>query len=133
MRVMLDTNVLVSAFVFSSQHLLQMVDTIAEKHTIVLPTYVVDELKRVTKDKFPGKYDLLEMFLRELPYELVYTPEEIDKSKFPDIRDEKDLPVLATAIIEDVDVLITGDEDFGPLDLSHPQILTPRGFIDEYS
>ena len=132
MRVMVDTNVLVSAFVLSSSHLTQMIDSIAERHDIVLSTYVVDELKRVTKEKFPNKYGLLESFLTKLPYELVYTPEEIDKSKYPDIRDIKDLPVLVSAILEDVDVLLSGDADFAPLDMKHPEILTPRGFVEKY-
>jgi predicted nucleic acid-binding protein len=109
-----------------------MIESIAEHHTIVLPTYVLDELKRVTKQKFPGKYDLLEPFLRELPFELVYTPEKIDKSKYPDIRDIKDLPVLVSAIIEDVDILISCDADFAPLETEHPEILTPKGFVDKY-
>ena len=96
---MIDTNVIISAFVLSSPHLTKMVEEIAERHTIVLSTYIVDELKRVTRHKFPDKYGLLESFLRDLPYELVYSPEVIDKSKYPDIRDLKDLPVLVSAII----------------------------------
>ncbi|MDR1536959.1 MAG: PIN domain nuclease [Clostridiales bacterium] len=110
-----------------------MIDSITEHHTIVLSTYVVDELKRVTKRKFPAKYDLLELFLRELPFELVYTPEKIDKSRYPDIRDAKDLPILVSAIIEDVDVLISGDADFSPIDMEHPEILTPKRFVEKYS
>jgi putative PIN family toxin of toxin-antitoxin system len=132
MRIMLDTNILISAFILSSQSLLHMVGNIAERHTIVLPTYVIDELKRVIKWKFPDKYSLLESFFRELPFELVYTPEKIDKSKYPDIRDEKDLPILVSAIIEDVDVLISGDTDFAPLDMERPEILTPKYFVEKY-
>ena len=132
MRIMIDTNVLISAFVLSSSYLLRMIDNITERHTIVLPTYVLDELKRVTLRKFPEKYDLLESFLRELPFELVYTPERIDKTKFPDIRDEKDLPILVSAIIEDVDILISGDEDFAPIEMEHPEILTPKKFVEKY-
>jgi len=109
-----------------------MIDSITEYHTIVLPTYVVDELKRVTKEKFSDRYYLLEIFFRELPFELVYTPEKIDKTKYPDIRDEKDLPILASAIIEDVDILISNDEDFAPLDMEHPEILTPKAFVEKY-
>ena len=100
MRIVIDTNVLISAFVLSSKTLAQMVDDITEHYTIVIPTYVIDELKRVTKEKFPGKSNYLESFLLELPYELVYTPDDIDISKYPGIHDEKDLPVLITAIIE---------------------------------
>jgi putative PIN family toxin of toxin-antitoxin system len=132
MRVMIDTNVLISAFVLSSSYLSRMVESIIECHTIVLPTYVVDELKRVTKRKFPAKSGLLESFLCGLPFELVYTPEKIDKSKYPDIRDAKDLPVLVSAIVEDVDVLISGDADFAPLEMERPEILTPKDFVEKY-
>jgi len=48
MRIMIDTNILVSAFVLNSRYLNRMIDNITEYHTIVLPTYVIDELKRVT-------------------------------------------------------------------------------------
>ncbi|MCL2351350.1 MAG: PIN domain-containing protein [Firmicutes bacterium] len=132
MRIMIDTNVLIPAFTLSSRYLLRMGENITEQHTIVLSIYVVDELKRVTKRKFPEKYDLLESFLRELPYELVYSPERIDKSKFPDICDAKDLPVLVSAIIEDVDVLISGDVDFAPIKIEYPEILTPKNFVAKY-
>ena len=132
MRIMIDTNILVSAFVLNSRYLNKMIDNITEYHTIVLPTYVIDELKRVTKEKFPTRYSLLEPFFRELPFELVYTPEKIDKTKYPGIRDEKDLPILVSAIIEDVDILISNDDDFAPLDLEHPEILTPKDFVEKY-
>ena len=132
MRIMIDTNVLISAFILSSPYLMQMVENITERHTMVLPTYVIDELKRVTMRKFPKKYNLLESFIRELPFELVYTPEKIDKAKYPEIRDLKDLPILVSAIIEDVDVLISGDGDFAPIEIEHPEIMTPRGYVEKY-
>jgi len=132
MRIMLDTNILISAAVLQSQHILKLVDALSEHHTIVLATYVIDELKTVTKRKFPTKYNLIETFLRELPFELVYTPETIEREKYPDIRDLKDLPILVTAIHEDVDVLLSGDGHFAPVDMTHPEILTPREFVTQY-
>ena len=132
MRVMIDTNVFISAAVFSSSHMLQLIDEISENHTIVLSTYIVDELKRVTREKFPDRVDTVERFLHELPFELAYTPEKIDTSKYPEIRDIKDLPVLVSALKEDVDVLLSGDIDFSPLDMERPEILTPRAFIELY-
>ena len=74
----------------------------------------------------------IESFLRELPFELVYTPDKIDKAKYPDIRDAKDLPVLVSAITEDVDVLISGDADFAPLEMIHHEIVTPKTFVEKY-
>ena len=98
-----------------------------------MSTYVIQELKRVTKEKFPNKSELIEQFLRELPFELAYTPEKIDAAKFPGIRDEKDLPILVSSIQADVDILLSGDGDFAPLNLKRPEILMPREFIEKYS
>jgi len=129
---MIDTNVLVMSAVFSSAYINRMLDLITEQHTIVLCTYVIDELKRVTTEKFPDKLALIDEFLTRLPYELVYTPDVIDASKYPDIRDIKDLPVLVSAINDDVDILLTADKDFAPLDMERPEILTPQAFVRIY-
>ena len=51
---------------------------------------------------------ILEQFFYELPFELVYTPKELNAEEFPSVRDTKDFPILATAIMENVDVLVTG-------------------------
>ena len=37
----------------------------------------------------------------------------------------KDYPVLYTAILEDVDILVTGDSDFEDVGVDKPEILTP--------
>ena len=132
MRIMIDTNVLISAFVLSSPHMLKLIEAVSENHIIVLSTYVLDELKRVARAKFTERYALLEIFLRELPFELVYTPEKINPSDYPDIRDIKDLPILVSAINEDVDFLISGDADFAPLNMKRPEVLTPRAFVAKY-
>lgn len=57
--------------------------------------------------KFDEKSEALELFLQALPYEFVYTPELRDQDLFS-IRDPADYPVLYSAIIEEVDVLISG-------------------------
>jgi putative PIN family toxin of toxin-antitoxin system len=132
MRVALDTNILFSAFVLSSHYLLQLIDALTERHTIVLSTYVIDELKRITKHKFPAQYDCLETFLYELPFELVYTPEKIDEAKYPHIRDPHDLPILASAILADADILLTGDNDFAVVEIKRPKVMRAREFLEKY-
>ena len=64
-----------------------------------------------------------------MSFEYVYTPEEIEDGLF-DIRDIKDYPVLYTAIIEDVDILVTGDKDFTSIDIEKPNIMTPAELIE---
>lgn len=129
MRVMLDTNVLISAFVFQSRHLTGMIDILTEGHTIVLSSYVINELKMVVAEKFSHKSTSLNMFLTNLPFEFVHTPDHIDEGQYPPLRDQADVPVLATAILADVDILLTGDKDFENLPLERPAILTPARFM----
>ena len=105
---MLDTNVLISLLLFPNQRMNAMMEHIFKEHELVLSSFVVDELKDVVRRKFPAKVKVVDKLLLKMSYELVYTPEEIDETLF-DINDPNDYAVLYTAIIKDVDVLITGD------------------------
>lgn len=67
-----------------------------------------------------------------MPFELVYTPKELDLNEFPEMRDAKDSPILATAIMEEIDVFLTGDKDFLVLDVEQPEILTMADFLEKY-
>ena len=131
MRVMIDTNVLISALLFPGERINMLLYKIIKEHRLVLSSYVVEELLRVTRHKFEGKVEVVDVLLSQIPYELVYTPQQPKPGLFK-IRDEKDYPVLYSAITEDVDVFITGDRDFEELDLEKPEILTPAAFLDKY-
>jgi len=100
MRVMFDTNILISAGIFAGKYTTDLTLRIADEHTIVLSTRIIDELQEVTALKFPDKKSALERFLKRLSYEIAYTPAEIDEDIYPKIRDKKDYPILASAIIE---------------------------------
>lgn len=85
----------------------------------------------VIRRKFPKKESATEKFLMFMSYEYVYTPQTIDGKLF-NFRDAKDYPVLYTAIVEDIDVLVTGDKDFADIDIEKPEIMTPSMFMDKY-
>jgi len=129
---MLDTNLLISAVVFAGKHTTALTLRIADEYTIVLSSRIIDELRAVMDIKFPDKQSALERFLKRLSYEIAYTPREIDEDIYPKIRDKKDYPILASAIIADVDVFVTGDKDFGGLDLERPEIMTINEFAAKY-
>lgn len=131
MRVMLDTNVLLSALLFPGERMDRMMQCIFEEHRLVLSSFVVDELNYVVRRKFPGKLKTVDGLLSAMGFELVYTPREMKQGLF-DIRDTKDYPVLYTAIQEDVDILITGDKDFAGVNVERPEILTPAQFMERY-
>ena len=132
MRVMLDTNVFISMIFFPSGQTRELAKRLTDEHQIVVCDYVIEELRLVVDRKFPEKKMYLDQFFRELPFELVYTPKEIDTRSFPVMRDVKDSPILATAILENVDVFITGDKDFLVLDVEAPEIVTMTEFLKNY-
>lgn len=131
MRVMLDTNVLISALLFPGEKMNSLMRCVTTEHRLVLSSYIVGELIDVTRRKFPSKMQVIDRLLSSLPYELVYTPIMLEENIFS-IRDEGDYPVLYSAIVEDVDVLVTGDKDFDALNLEKPEIITPAEFIRKY-
>ena len=66
-----------------------------------------------------------------MSFEYVYTPGSMESGLF-NIRDIKDYPVLYTAIIEDVDILVTGDKDFSDIDVEKPKIMSPTQFMENF-
>ncbi|MDD3410435.1 MAG: putative toxin-antitoxin system toxin component, PIN family [Eubacteriales bacterium] len=128
---MLDTNVLISMVFFPSPRFAKMLESITKEHTLVLSSFVINELMAVAERKFPAKKDAIDKLLSKVGYEFVYTPLKMQSGVF-DIRDINDYPVLYTAIVENVDVLITGDKDFADVEIEKPEILTPTEYIAKY-
>ncbi len=132
MKVMLDTNIFISMIFFPSAQTRELAKKLTDTHQIVVCDYVIEELRLVTDRKFPAKRRFLDRFFMELPFELVYTPKALNLSGFPEMRDTKDSPILATAIMEGIDVFVTGDKDFLVLDVEMPEIVTMAEFLRQY-
>lgn len=113
MRILLDTNILISFLLFPSSITQEVIIDIACHHTIVLCSYVIEELRDVCQKKFPTKCHAIETFLKKANYEYIETP-TLDSGTYLDlsIRDPFDLPILITALDAEVDILLTGDKDF---------------------
>ena len=88
-------------------------------------------LKDLVKAKFNVKVEELDKFLNKFPFDLVYSPTTIENKLF-EIRDVDDYIILHTAIIEDVDIFITGDKDFFDIDIDKPEIMTTTEFLEKY-
>lgn len=131
MRITLDTNILISAFLFPNGQINKLMRIIAEKHKLILSTFVIEELMGVVEKKFAHETKAVDRFLSKFPYEMVYTPKEMKQNLFQ-IRDARDYPILYTAILEDVDILITGDKDFFDIEIERPEILSPAQFLEKY-
>ena len=132
MKVMLDTNILISAFVFKSKKMNELIYKLSKEHEIIICSYTVQELKELIDTKFKVSQKDLDEFLKIFPFNLVYSPTSVDNELF-NIRDKDDYIILHTAIIEDVDIFITGDKDFDDIDIDKPEIMNATEFLEKYS
>ena len=133
MRVMLDTNILISAYIFKSSIMLEIIQRLSSKYSLVLSSYVIGELRKVVRDRFPKNIIEIEKILLETPFELVYSPQAIPEHDLFIIRDKDDEMVLYSAILADVDVLVTGDKDLIAVeDMERPEILSHLEFLRKY-
>ncbi len=132
MKVMLDTNILISAFVFKSKKINELIYKLSKEHEIIICSYTVEELKELIGTKFKVSLKNLDEFLKIFPFNLVYSPTSVENKLF-DIRDKDDYIILHTAIIEDVDIFITGDKDFDSIDIDKPEIMNATEFLEKYS
>ncbi len=130
MRIMLDTNVIISALLFPSIEMDALLESVLHEHTLVMASYVVEELLRVVDKKFPRHKAVVKTMLNEIYFEGIETPTHIPLDL--GIRDMDDSPILFTALIGSVDILITGDKDFTVIQNPPIEILTPKQYIDRY-
>ena len=89
MRIMIDTNIIISAILFPNSSPSKFIEEVTSKHTVVLCSHIIDELHRVFNRKFIEKLLNLERFLSKFSYEYVYTPLDIEIEKYPKIRNRE--------------------------------------------
>ena len=131
MRILVDTNIIISGGIFPESIVGKVLAHITRNHHLVLCQYSLDEMKSVCYKKFPLRIDSLNKFLRDLEYELVDI-KSIDYRNYPKIRDVDDIPVLANAIEAKADLFVTGDKDFDDVIIKTPEIINPRKYIEKY-
>ena len=131
-RIVLDTNVLLSALLFHAGALswLRLAWQSEAIHPLASHDTTTELIRVLSYPRFKLSSDEREDLLGEyLPWcETVTVPNKI---KLPDCRDPFERPFLALALTAKADALITGDKDL--LALSHlcaVPVLTPAAFRD---
>lgn len=133
MKVMLDTNIIISAILFPKGRAAQaFLKSISYPNEPIICDYVLDELRRKFEEKFPDKTAYLEEFLQTalLFIEVVPTP-EAELSDESRIRDPKDRPILRAALDSHAELFLTGDKDFLESSVADPRIISVSEFLDE--
>lgn len=126
MRVVLDTNVLVAAF--ATRGICEdMLRTVLAEHELLVSEFILAELERVLVEKLrmpPARAHAVAEFIRDAA-KVVHPPKP---ATWPE-NDADDRWIVATAIIGEAQLLVTGDRDL--LNASREgsfEILSPRGF-----
>ena len=132
MRVMIDTNIFISAALFPNGAAAQaLYKAIMPPYQPVVCDYVIDEVHRKFQEKFPNKMVELEAFFyTAIPvFSIVTTPEGAVAAE-AQIRDPKDRPILRAALNAGADLLLTGDKDFLESSIEDPRIISVRSFLE---
>lgn len=131
MRILIDTNVLISAALSANGVPFRAyVKAASYPNRGLICEQNVDEMRRIFNKKFPDKLSSLDKFLSSalLTLELVPTPAE-EVATEAQIRDANDRPILRAAIKAKADILLTGDKDFLESGVTTPMIMTPAEFL----
>jgi putative PIN family toxin of toxin-antitoxin system len=130
MRILADTNIIVSAILFPNSVVARVWSYIIGHHHVIIANYSIGELKTVFQRKFPDDIEALHRFLAHLACEIVEA--EQPDIEIPSIRDKTDLPILVAAIVANADILLTGDKDFTDIPLNKPVIMSPTAFAQSF-
>lgn len=128
MRIVLDSNVLLTAF-GSGGVCETLLEASLAGHTVVLSQFILDEFSRNLRLKFPMSALVARAFLYLLRTECeLVEPALVDRDA---CRDPNDLPVLGTLLAGNADCLVTGDTDLLTLgEFRSIPILRPRQMLD---
>jgi putative PIN family toxin of toxin-antitoxin system len=123
-RVFFDTNVLVSAFLARGlcADLLRLVLT---EHTLVTSEVVLDEMRDVLSRKGrlpPAQIEAIETFLRDQPI----APRPVQTLQLG-LVDGDDEWVVASAVLIEADLFVTGDQGVLACTTAPLPLLNPRG------
>ena len=128
MKIMLDTNVLISALVFGGRtgRLLNML--FESDHELYVSEYIDQEFKGKLEEKWPAKAERVYYLYRQLDIRFCESTTET-RGK---LRDEKDIPVLSDALYYEVDIILSGDKDFLEADLEKPLVYSPTMMLEYF-
>ena len=127
MRILLDTNVLISAIVFGGATRTLLLDLLKNEQQLFVSSYIDQEFHDKIKEKWGDKCEKIYDIYRKMGFIFI----ESTSQKLGNLRDEKDIPVLSDAIFHQLDIILTGDKDFLEADFDKPIVLSPA-MMSEY-
>ncbi len=121
MKIMLDTNVLISAFIFGGKTGELLEELFSSEHELYISEYVDQEFKEKLMLKWPQKAEKAYTLFHRMSFHFCSSTEK----RLGELRDEKDIPVLSDALYHGMDLILTGDKDFLEAELERPLVYSP--------
>src|SRR5690554_5994172 len=131
MKVLIDTNVLYSAFIRESRTMARLIEWVMVNHDAVITPHIADEILEKVEMRAPKALGVVTTFFASSNLHFV------DSTPHPGgpqhvIRDKDDQSIVDAALDNDIDVILTGDKDFHALEIDRPRVMYPADFIAEF-
>lgn len=129
MRVLLDTNVIVSA-VTTRGLCADVFRAVLSDHDLVTCGKVLNEVQRILRSKFSVPAELVAEYIELLSHDTLIA--EPEGTVVVSIKDRDDAEIVAAAIAAGAQVLVTGDAELQRMRLVQGvSILSPRAFWEK--
>ncbi|MFA4888343.1 MAG: putative toxin-antitoxin system toxin component, PIN family [Candidatus Omnitrophota bacterium] len=108
MKILFDTNVIISGFV-SQGYSFDVIKDAANKHEVYCTEYLLKETRESLSTKFPLSQEAINSIINTVKKQFIEgkTANTVEKIS----RDPEDDQILADAVANDIDIIITGDKD----------------------
>ena len=129
MKIVLDTNILISAFIFGGKPRQILSLVLAGKLQAFISPLLIAEFFDVVNKKFDLSAEELTLAKNQIENKLIIVQ---PKKEIKISRDEDDNRVLETAIEGECNYIVTGDSDLLDLkNFKNIKIVTPDGFLSD--
>ena len=129
MRILLDTNVIVSA-VTTRGLCADVFRAVLSDHDLITCGKVLDEVQRILRSKFSVPVALVSEYIELLSHDTIKA-EPVGVSAVS-IKDSDDVEIIAAALAAGVQILVTGDAEMQRVKrVQGMRVLSPRAFWEE--
>ena len=130
LRILLDTNVYISAILFKGKPRQILQELVDERVTAFTSNEILKELEdTLSKPKFKLTNDFVQIVLTEIR-DITKLISTSPLKNYLDLRDRNDYHILEAAFSAKIDYLITGDKDLLSLKkISEFKIVSPEEFL----
>jgi uncharacterized protein len=130
LKIVLDTNVLIAAFISPSGRSYELLERCATLHSIICSEFILEELREKLVNKFKRETRDVDSVIDLLRTRIqLVVPVMFEE---PIGRDLEDEPILGTAVAGEAERIITGDKDLLSLESYRGiKIVKPSEFLTE--